>query len=150
MSYRTYWPFYTIRGLSPLPITYEINQYIRLYCLVVGTNSSSNLHQLWTDSNEELHGTFDCLNQVEESVFLQKFHYASLGNYLREGLQRVSCVVFTTSFPSKLHNLRAYGQWSVSVHNEGKESEVLGTRWGTSGLSMTHSKPGDNSLLDPG
>ena len=44
-------------------------QYTRLYCPVVWTSSSSKLHQLWTDSNEELHGIFDRLYQIEESGF---------------------------------------------------------------------------------
>ena len=35
-------------------------------------------------------------------------------------------------FPAELHIPRACGQWSTSVHNDGKEWEVLRTRYGTS------------------
>ena len=41
-------------------------------------------------------------------------------------------------FRVKMHTSRAYGYWSVSVHNDGKESEVLWGRYGTMWLYNTY------------
>ena len=48
--------------------TQPMNKQI-LYCPAVGTSSSSKLHQLWNDSNDELYGILDHSNQIEEPGF---------------------------------------------------------------------------------
>ena len=51
-------------------------------------------------------------------------------------------------FPAELHIPRACGQWSTSVHNDGKKSS--GKDMGLRGLGITNSKPGDDNLLSSG
>ena len=58
----------------------------------------NKFHQIGGDSSDELFRMSDHSYQIEESCFSLEFHYASLKNYLKEGIQWVSCIVFVMAF----------------------------------------------------
>ena len=70
-----------------------------------------------------------------------KIHYASLGNLLKEGLQRVSSVVFIPNFLQSC---------TFQEHVVNGQRLSSGQDMGLRGLGMTNSKPGDDNIFSSG
>ena len=98
------------------------------WCSVVEINSTLECSHLMTDLNKKLCWIYGLSYQIKESSFSQKLYRASLRDRLKEGLQWVNCVVLI--FVATLYIPGVCVQWSESGHNAGKQSVVLGTRYG--------------------
>ena len=79
---------------------HSLNKLLKHYYIVQawGLDEVNKFHQIGGDSSDELYRMSDHSYHIEESRFSQEFHYARLGNCLKEGIQWVSSVVPMQSY----------------------------------------------------
>ena len=132
-----------------LSLSKQITQ-ARWYGLSLRASWSKQIPSDLSDSSDQMYRMSDHSYQIEESRFSLELNYASLGDCLKESSQRVSCVVFITTFlyhcTLQEHVVNAQCLTTVvksSLWSSGQDMWL-------GGLGMANSKSGDYNLFSCG